>query len=168
MDISRFDGKHVRITDKFGSVYEGICSHNSEDYDEHEFGEREEALQFPGLLIWKSIITEVVDLEDAEDGPYGKFSAPFGELEEMAFEEGPDIIDELFFCEEDEHVMRMLNCLEHHFITSREPLPEWKDELLDLLKQLPWFTEEPAILEKSDALIEVISGEARDPEKDRF
>ena len=162
MDLSIFEGKHVRVTDKFGSIYEGICSHNSVDYDEFEFGVNEEALQFPGLVIWKSLIVSVESLEDV-DGPYGHFSAPFGEVEESAFQDGPGLIDELLFCEEDETVMRMLNCIEDHFCIRGEPLPEWKDELAGLLKQLPSFTEDRAILEKADALTAVLTGgEAQD------
>ena len=157
MDLSRFEGKPVRVTDKFGTVYEGICSHNSIDYDEHEFGVSEEALQFPAVLVWKSIIVSVESLEDV-DGPYGHFSAPFGEIEEIAFQEGPSLIDEILFCEEDQMVIRILNCIEHHFCTLGEPLPEWKDELTDLLKQLPWFTEDLTILEKSDKLIALLTG----------
>ncbi len=157
MDLRPFEGKHVRVTDKFGSIYEGICSHNSADYDEHEFGVNEEALQFPGLVIWKSLIVSVESLEDV-DGPYGHFSAPYGEVEESAFQEGPSLIDELLFCEEDETVMRMLNCIEDHFCIRGEPLPEWKDELASLLKQLPSFTEDNAILEKADSLAETLTG----------
>ena len=164
MDIERYDGLHVRITDIFGDVYEGICEYDSVDYCEHEYGIDEDALRFPGLLLRNSIIAEVVSLEDC-DGPYGKFSEPFGKLEEIAFEDGPILIDELLFCEEDEHVMRMLNCIEHHFITSGEPLREWNDELIDLLKELPWFTEDIAILEKADHLIAFLSGGAGSTEK---
>ena len=94
MDLSQFDDKHVRITLTDGSVYEGICSYNSEEYNECEWGKDEDGLQLPAMLIGRSEIASVESLEEREDGPWGKFSEPFGRLEEesLFFEDGDPVL----------------------------------------------------------------------------
>ena len=89
LDLKQYDGKCVRITDAEGNVFEGVCSYNSEEYDEHEYGRCEKALQLPFFLFFQSNIAALESLED-RSGPYGKFSDPYGTLEELMVEEGID------------------------------------------------------------------------------
>ena len=63
-NIRQFDNKCVRIIDRWGGVYDGICMFNSVDYNEHEFGRREEALQIENYIFYKRQIKQVVVLED--------------------------------------------------------------------------------------------------------
>ena len=41
-----------------------------------------------------------------------EFTNPYSRLEEMAVEDGMDLVDEILYSEEDEHVYRLLLCLE--------------------------------------------------------
>ena len=153
LDLKRFDGKCVRITDTMGNVFEGVCSHNGEEYDEHEFGRAEEALQLPFFLFFDSDIASVESLED-HTGPWGKFSGPWGTLEEMSAEDGIDGICEILFCEEAEHVLRMLRCLDHFFdpASGRAFPARW--ETVGALTELLDATEDEAIRRETERLIE--------------
>ena len=144
MDLSQFDDKHVRITLADGCVYEGICMYNGEEYNECEWGKDEDGLQFPGMLIGRSEIASVENLEEKEDGPWGKFSEPFGRLEEETlYAWGADLVDELLFCEDPEHVIRMLRCMKHAVLLDKGRLIPEKEENLDLLRKLCQTTDDP-------------------------
>ena len=162
MDLWQFNDKLVRITCTDGAVYEGIVSHNSEDYDEHEFGRAEEGLEMPGMLFYAGDIASVESLEDREDGPWGKFSEPFGRLEEEALfdEDGdPVIACEILDCEDPEHVIRMLRCLGYY--TNPEAgreIPD-KPQILDQLHVLVKYSHDPEIEHMASALIAAWTGE---------
>ena len=148
MKLSKFDGLRVRVTTVWGDVIDGICQHNSAEYNEHEFGPHEEGLQFPSLLLYKRDIKKVRLLKDG-------FPTPFGKLEELAVEDGADIIEEVFLCEEDEHILRLLRCLEQQLDPAKQPqLPE-REEILDLIRQLHKYTHNPEIMEKADRLLQI-------------
>lgn len=144
MNLHKFDGKRVRVTTVWGDVIDGICQHNSAEYNEHEFGPFEEGLQFPSLLLYKSDIKNVRLLKKG-------FPTPFGKLEEMAVEDGVDMMEEVFLCEEDEHILRLLRCLKHHLdLQHRLELP--RDEMSDLLLQLRDSTKNPQIRDAAEQL----------------
>ena len=82
MNLHDYDDRCVRIIDNNSDIFDGICSYNNAEYDEHEFGRNEESLQICNFLFYKSDIKEIQSLEN-NDGPYGKFLAPYGKLEEM-------------------------------------------------------------------------------------
>ena len=135
MDLKQYDGQCVRVTDLAGEVFEAICDYNHEEYCEHEFGRYEDALQLVNFLFYNSDIQTVKSLE-AHNGPYGRFSASFGRIEELNTEEGIDCIYEQLFCEEDEHVSRLLTYLSEYLQTHT---PDWLGELCDYLHQMLQF-----------------------------
>ena len=110
MDLRRYDGKCVRVTDTAGSVFEGICAWNSRDYCEHEFGRREESLQIESFLFFESDIAALKSLE-RHRGPWGRFSGPWGTLETLTAEDGTDSILDALESEDGEHVTRLIRCL---------------------------------------------------------
>ncbi len=109
-DLSAFDDRCVRLTDFTGDVYEGNARHFSDEYAWQEFGRFEEGLQLVCYLFYYDQIRSIESLNDCT-GPYGRFSAPYGKLEEDSVKDGPDIIDEFLFSEDSEHIERMLRCL---------------------------------------------------------
>lgn len=111
MDLRKYDGKCVSITDRWGETVEGVCEWNSEEYDEHEFGRREESLGIMNFLFYAGDIVRIESLE-GHTGPYGRFSAPYGRLEELIVEDGFDSIEDALDSEEPEHIVRVLACLE--------------------------------------------------------
>lgn len=129
-DLRSYDGKCVRITDRDGIGFEGICDYSNEEFCEHAYGRNEPGLKIANFIFYRDDIKKIESLENHR-GPYGCFSAPYGKIEELNFQEGMDCIWEELYCEEDVHVLRMLNCID-----ALEPSPseELKEVLRDLLK----------------------------------
>ena len=113
MELRKYDGQCVRIIDRNGDAFDGICNYNNEDYDEHEFGRAEESLEIENFLFYRSDIQTIKSLEN-RNGLYGRFLNPYGKLEELTVEDGIDSIREVLFSEEKEHVCRLLRCLDNH------------------------------------------------------
>lgn len=122
MELTRYDGLCVRVTDVDGNVFDGNCRYNSAEYDFHEFGRDEESLQIESFLFYKSDIAVVQVLED-RGGPWGKFRDRWGTLERMTLEEGLDMVEYALDSEDGEHVLRLLNCLEDAQGTGEYDLP---------------------------------------------
>ncbi|MBO4351803.1 MAG: hypothetical protein J6A01_12790 [Proteobacteria bacterium] len=154
MNLNQFDGKCVRITDIHGDVFDGICSYNNADYDEHEFGIFEESLQIVYVIFYRSDIQSVESLED-HTGPYGKFLDPYGKLEEMAAQDGIESITEMLFCEENVHVIRMLNCLDKYLDPYYGCKFTCRSETIDALEALCDSTSDKEIKEEAERLIEM-------------
>lgn len=154
MKLSDFDGKCVRIVDNHGDVFEGICIYNCAEYNELELGHFEEGLQLSCLSLYKSEIREITSLEDRQ-GPYGKFSAPYGKLEEITVEDGIDLIDEVFLSEEPEHIYRLLLCLKSHIEAGLHF--EQTEELIHLLKDLLQTDLDERTKKEAEKLIEMLS-----------
>ena len=154
MRLDQFDGKCVRITDRHGDIFDGICSYNNADYDEHEFGIFEESLQIVYLVLYKSDIQSVESLED-HTGPYGKFFDPYGKLEEMAAQDGIEYITELLFCEDKVHVIRMLNCLDKYLDPYYGCVFTCRAETIHALEELYESTNDKEIKEETERLIEM-------------
>ena len=158
MKLSQFDGQCVQIEDCNGDVFEGYCLFNSAEYNDIEFGYDEEGLQMPNMLFYKSNIRKVTSLEDHE-GPYGKFSAPYGKLEEMAVEDGLTMIDEVMLSEEPEHIFRLLLCMEDHLKSPDDSLFDDCEGLIELLKNLlVLMSGDAKIKAKAQALIARLQG----------
>ena len=64
--LSQWDGKLVRITDKWGDVFEGECMHNGAEYCLQEFGRAEEALQIDDWLFYAGTIRRVEPIREKE------------------------------------------------------------------------------------------------------
>ena len=122
MKLSGYDGRCVRILDRFGDTFDGVCTYNGAEYDEHEFGRAEESLQIESFLFYKSDIESVRVLED-EGGAFGRFRDPYGKLEELTVADGMDAIRDALESDEPEHVRRLLRCLRAH-LASSDTLPE--------------------------------------------
>lgn len=151
MSLSQYDDQCLRITDTDGTAYEGICRHNSAEYNFHEFGRDEECLQMVYMLFFPNDIAELTSLE-GRTGPYGRFTERYGALEKAAAESGMDLIDEVFYCEEDEHVCRMLLCLEDYLDPARA-LPG-RGEIIAAVRKLRKDRLDPASRAAADRIIE--------------
>lgn len=113
MNLKRFDGQCVRIIDLDDIAFDGFCSYYHSEYNEHEFGRAEDSLEIVNFVFFKSDIKAIKSLE-GHTGPYGRFLDPFGKLEEMNVQNGSDSILDVLSCEENEHVLRMLRCLDYY------------------------------------------------------
>ena len=127
INLGNYDGKRVRITDSTGEVFEGKCDYCGKDYCEHEYGRREPCLQIANFLFFRSDVRDISVVK-------GEYSAPFGKIEELNFEDGIDSVEEELFCEEDEQVYRMLLCLEEYVARQNKELAGLDALLESLLK----------------------------------
>jgi ASC-1-like (ASCH) protein len=62
--LSAFDDKYVRVTDKFGDIFDGLCMYNSDEYMLAEYGREEEALQIDHWLFYRWQIETVALLPE--------------------------------------------------------------------------------------------------------
>ncbi len=63
MDISKYDGKYVRLTDKWGKIFTGMAEYGNRDFLECEYGPKEEGLFIEDVLICSSQIASVEEIE---------------------------------------------------------------------------------------------------------
>ena len=63
MNLSIYDRKHVRITDKWGEVFTGTASYAGEEFLECEYGGEEDGIFIGDCLIYNS---QIVSIEEAE------------------------------------------------------------------------------------------------------
>ena len=158
--LKQYDGQCVRITDRYGGVFDGICRYNDAEYDRGEWGRNEEGLQIESFLFFRSDIRSVESLEE-HDGPYGRFLDPFGKLEELTVEDGIGAIRDVLFSEEKEHVLRLLNCLERYLDPEFGKDLPCADEIPDALRELVRYDPDPAVRERAEGLLERWGGTAR-------
>lgn len=104
MKLVKYDNKCVKILDKFGFEYEGNAVHNGIEYNEHEFGVKEEGLQILNFLFYKSIIKKITVLENG-------FVDDYGLIESEIVNDGIDYIIDAFDYEDDEHICRIIRCI---------------------------------------------------------
>ena len=152
MDMKQYDGKCVRIINISGDVFDGICCYNDEEYNDHEYGRCEEGLKIENFLFYKSDIREIHSLEE-HSGPYGRFHDPYGTLEIMTVEDGFDSIDDILFSEENEHVLRLLNCLDRYLDPSYGYELSCRKEVLEALDKLIRVNESEEVQEKAGKLL---------------
>ena len=62
MDLPSFENKIIRLTDKWGCVFDGECEWLSPEYCEHEYGPFEEALKIDEWLFFAESIRSVEEL----------------------------------------------------------------------------------------------------------
>ncbi len=153
VDLKEFDEKCVRITDRWGDVFDGICTYNSDEYDEHEFGRPEESLQILSFLFYKSDINKIESLEE-HTGPFGRFLDPFGKLEELTVEDGIDSINDVLFYEDEELVLRLLRCLGEYLDPSRGHELHDREEVLRWLGKLANETDDGGLRSEAKRLFE--------------
>ncbi len=63
MNLSIYDRKHVRVTDKWGEVFTGTASYAGEEFLECEYGGEEDGIFIGDCLIYNS---QIVSIEEAE------------------------------------------------------------------------------------------------------
>ena len=144
MRLKQYDGQCVRIDCVDGNVYDGICSYNDKEYDEQEYGRPEECLVMVNFLFFKSDIIAIESLEN-HTGPYGKFLDPFGKLEEMNVQDGLNSILDFLDCEDPEHVLRMIRCLDYYFDPKNHCEFLCRDEAYNALMKLEDVTDDETI-----------------------
>ena len=100
MELKKFDGKLISLTDKNGDTFEGICSYNSADCNEHEYGISEDGVEIFHFLFYLSDIESINCIN--------KFSAPYGRLEELTAAD--EVLREQALEDEDSvHKKRLIN-----------------------------------------------------------
>lgn len=135
MKLSKYDNKKVRIECIDGKTYEGICYYDSPDYCFHEFGREEEALEILNILFYKSDINKINILKE--------FTEPYGEIEIMTADD-IDLLEQALDCEENEHIYRLLICLEKRKLN---------DDIIGLLKYLIKYNKDKKIIDKANEII---------------
>ena len=63
MDLSIYDGKHVRITDKWGETFTGMAEYANADFLECEYGGEEDGIFIETNLIYHSQIVFIKEIE---------------------------------------------------------------------------------------------------------
>ena len=63
MDLTRYDGKHVRVTDKWGETTTGMAEYGNQDFLECEYGGEEDGIFIEDCLIYHSQIVSIEEIE---------------------------------------------------------------------------------------------------------
>ena len=63
MDLSKYDGKHVRVTDKWGETFAGMAAYGNYDFLECEYGGEEDGIFIEDSLIYNSQIASIEEIE---------------------------------------------------------------------------------------------------------
>ncbi len=63
MDLSKYNGKHVRITDKWNETFTGMAEYANADFLECEYGGEEDGIFIENNLIYHSQIVSIEEIE---------------------------------------------------------------------------------------------------------
>ncbi len=63
MDLSKYDEKHIRVSDIYGGTHIGVADYYDACYCQHEYGEDEDAVIIEGFLIYESQIAAIDEIE---------------------------------------------------------------------------------------------------------
>ena len=63
MDLAKYDGKHVRITDKWGETFAGMAEYGNGSFLECEYGGEEDGIFIEDCLIYNSQIVSIEEIE---------------------------------------------------------------------------------------------------------
>ena len=136
MKLKDYDNKCIKIICPNGDVFEGSCIYNSSEYNEHEYGRKEDSLQIENFLFYKNDIQEIINLENHQ-GPYGKFTTRYSMLERLNVKDGIDTINEILFeDEDDEEIYRFLLCIDDYFseLTNQQEILKSLTKMLEYNK----------------------------------
>ena len=122
MNLRSLENKLVKLTDSHNNVFEGIATYNDANYNKSEFGREEESIQILYYNFYKNHIYQIEEIKE--------YSAPYGFLEEMILQDGMSFIEDLFEDQEEEVLLRLLNCMEQNIKTI-----SYKNQLMDFLKK---------------------------------
>ena len=134
-DLKIYDGKYIRIIDGNGDAFDGIACYNCDEYNEHEYGRREDSLQIESFQFYRSYITTIQSLEEY-NGPYGHFPGPYSKLEELTVEDGIEGIRDMLFLDDDEQVIRLLRCLDDYIDNGHGCRVPGNNEIAEALEEL--------------------------------
>lgn len=143
MNLKKYDNKKVRFKNAEDNIIEGISEYYTREMAEAIYGIDSECLKITCFLFRKEDIQDITIIDD--------FSKSYGRLEEMAVEDGMDLVDEVLYSEEDEHVYRLLLCLEHKLDSIN-----YQKELLEELISLAKYNEDKKITKELEKLIDLI------------
>ena len=154
MSLKKYDNKCVRIITKYGETFEGNCIYNDKEYNECEYNRDEESLVILSFMFFKSDIKKVENLEKVK-GPYGHFSSSYGLLEELIIEDGIESIEDALFSEDDEHIYRILICLNKYLNPDNDFKLDNRKEVLKTLRELINYNTSDKIQEEANKLLEM-------------
>ena len=63
MDLAKYNGKHVRITDKWGETFKGMAEYGNHSFLECEYGGKEDGIFIEDCLIYHSQIVSIEEIE---------------------------------------------------------------------------------------------------------
>ncbi len=63
MDLSKYNGKHVRITDKWGETFTGMASYANADFLECEYGGEGDGVFIEDCLVYRWQIVSIEEIE---------------------------------------------------------------------------------------------------------
>jgi len=63
MNLSKYNGKHVRITDKWGETFVGLAEYGNYNFLECEYGGEEDGIFIEDCLIYHSQIVSIEEIE---------------------------------------------------------------------------------------------------------
>ena len=63
MDLSKYDGKHVRVTDRWGETFTGMAEYGNYNFLECEYGGEEDGIFIEDCLIYNSQIVSIEEIE---------------------------------------------------------------------------------------------------------
>jgi len=63
MDLSQYNGKYVRVTDKWGETFAGLAEYGNVDFLECEYGGEEDGIFIEDCLIYNSQIVSIEEIE---------------------------------------------------------------------------------------------------------
>ena len=122
MNLSEYDNKLIRIIDSHNNIFEGVGVYNDENYNETEYGKKEESIQILYYNFYKRHIYKIEEIDS--------YSAPYGFLEEMILQDGISFIEDLFEEEDTDVLIRLLNCIENNIQNI-----SYKNKLLEFLRK---------------------------------
>lgn len=143
MRLKKYDNKKVRFIDSEKNIIEGISEYYTKEMSECMYGINSECLKITCFLFRKEEIKDISIIDE--------FSAPYGNIEKWAVEDGMDLVDEVLYSEEDEHVYRLLLCLEDK-INSINYQKELYTELMLFAK----YNEDKKIAKELEKIMDLI------------
>lgn len=143
MNLKKYDNKKVRFTDSENNTIEGISYYYTKEIAKCMYGINSECLKITCFLFRKEKIKDISIIDE--------FSAPYGKIEKWAVEDGMDLVDEVLYSEEDEHVYRLLLCLEDKINSIN-----YQKELYDKLLSFSKYNEDKKIAKELEKLLKLI------------
>ncbi len=63
MDLSKYEGKHIRVKDIYGNTIEGMARYDNYDFLMHEYGGSEDGIFIEDFLFYNSQIASIEEIE---------------------------------------------------------------------------------------------------------